>query len=52
MESTDYMKIAVALIPLLPLFGFVVTLLVGKRMGTKAHILPVALVTASAVLSV
>jgi len=51
-ESTDYMKIAVALIPLLPLFGFIVTLLVGKRMGTKAHILPVALVTASAGLAV
>ena len=53
MESTDYMKIAVALIPLLPLFGFIVTLVFGKRFfGTKAHLLPVGLVTASAVLSV
>ncbi len=46
------MKIAVALIVLLPLFGFVVTLLFGKRMGTKAHLIPVAMVTATAVLSV
>jgi NADH-quinone oxidoreductase subunit L len=47
------MKIAVALIPLLPLLGFVVTLLFGKRFfGARAHLLPVALVTASAVLSV
>jgi len=53
MEGTDYMKIAVALIPLLPLFGFIVTLVFGKRFfGAKAHILPVALVSASAVLSV
>jgi NADH-quinone oxidoreductase subunit L len=51
-ESTDYMKIAVALIVLLPLFGFITTLVFGKRMGTKAHVLPVALVTATAVLSV
>jgi len=52
-EGTEYMKIAVALIPLLPLLGFVVTLLFGKRFfGARAHLLPVALVTASAVLSV
>jgi NADH-quinone oxidoreductase subunit L len=42
----------VALIPLLPLAGFLVTLLVGKRLGRQAHLLPVALVTASAALSV
>jgi len=46
------MKIAVALIVLLPLFGFIATLLFGKRMGSKAHILPVGLVTASAVFAV
>src|SRR5664280_2653590 len=47
------MKIAVALIPLLPLAGFLITLLLGKRyFRTKAHILPVALVTASAALSI
>jgi NADH-quinone oxidoreductase subunit L len=51
-QDTDYMKIAVALIVLLPLVGFIATLLFGKRMGTKAHLLPVALVTASAVLAV
>ena len=52
MEGTQYMKIAVALIPLLPLLGFIVTLLFGKRMGKHAHIFPVAMVTISAVLSV
>ena len=52
MEGTDYMKIAVALIPLLPLLGFIVTLLFGKRMGKHAHIFPVAMVTISAVLSI
>ena len=53
MEGTQYMKIAVALIVLLPLAGFIVTLLLGKRFfRTKAHILPVALVTVTAVLSV
>jgi NADH-quinone oxidoreductase subunit L len=47
------MKIAVALIVLLPLAGFLVTLLLGKRFfRAKAHVLPVALVTATAVLSV
>ena len=46
------MKIAVALIPLLPLVGFVVTLLFGKRFGAKAHLLPVAMVTASAALCI
>jgi NADH-quinone oxidoreductase subunit L len=51
-QDTDYMKIAVALIVLLPLFGFVVTLLFGKRMGSKAHILPVATVTTTAALAV
>ena len=53
MEGTQYMKIAVALIVLLPLAGFIITLLLGKRFfGAKAHILPVALVTVTAVLSV
>ena len=46
------MKTAVALIPLLPLAGFVFTLLVGKRLGKQAHLVPVALVTASAALCV
>ena len=49
MGGTQSMKIAVALIPLLPLAGFLITLLLGKRyFRTKAHILPVALVTVSA----
>ena len=52
MEATGYMKLAVALIPLLPLLGFIVTLLFGKRWGKHAHILPVATVTISAVLSI
>ena len=53
MEPTNYMKIAVALIVLLPLAGFLITLLFGKRfLRTKAHILPVAMVTVTAVLSV
>jgi NADH-quinone oxidoreductase subunit L len=51
-EGSSFMKIAVALIPLLPLAGFVVTLLVGKRFGRLAHLLPVAMVTASAALCV
>ena len=51
-EGTEYMKIAVALIPLLPLLGFIVTLLFGKRWGKHAHIFPVAMVTVSAVLSI
>ncbi len=46
------MKIAVALIVLLPLLGFIVTLLFGKRMGARAHVLPVGLVTATAALAV
>ncbi len=53
MGGTQYMKIAVALIVLLPLAGFIITLLLGKRFfRAKAHILPVALVTVTAVLSV
>ena len=53
MEGTQYMKFAVALIVLLPLAGFVITLLFGKRFfRTRAHVLPVALVTATGVLSV
>ena len=53
MEGTQYMKIAVALIVLLPLAGFIITLLLGKRFfRTKAHVLPVALVTVTAVLSI
>jgi len=51
--GTQYMKIAVALIVVLPLAGFFITLLLGKRFfRAKAHILPVALVTVTAVLSV
>jgi len=46
------LKTAVALIPLLPLLGFIVTLVFGKRWGSRAHILPVALVTVSAALSI
>ena len=53
MGGTQYMKIAVALIVLLPLAGFIITLLLGKRFfRAKAHVLPVALVTVTAVLSV
>ncbi len=53
MEGTQYLKIAVALIVLLPLAGFIITLLFGKRFfRTKAHVLPVALVTVTAVLSI
>lgn len=53
MEGTEYMKIAVALIVLLPLAGFIVTLVLGKRFfGAKAHLLPVAVVTATGALSV
>ena len=53
MGGTQYMKIAVALIVVLPLAGFFITLLLGKRFfRAKAHILPVALVTVTAVLSV
>jgi len=52
-EGTQYMKIAVALIVLLPLAGFIITLLFGKRFfRTKAHVLPVAMVTVTAVLSI
>lgn len=52
-DTDTTMRYVVALIPLLPLAGFVITLLFGKRFfGTKAHIVPVALVTASAALSV
>ncbi len=51
-EGTQSLKAAVALIPLLPLAGFLLTLLFGKRMGERAHVLPVALVTATAALSV
>ncbi len=54
MEGTDTtMKYVVALIPLLPLLGFIVTLVFGKRFfGRQAHLLPVGLVTASAALAV
>jgi len=52
-EGTQYMKIAVALIVLLPLAGFIITLLLGKRFfRAKAHILPVTVVTITAVLSI
>jgi NADH-quinone oxidoreductase subunit L len=46
------MKTIVALIPLLPLVGFIVTLLFGKRFGKQAHLIPTALVTGSAALCV
>ncbi len=46
------LKTAVTLIPLLPLAGFVVTLLLGKRfMGRRADVLSLAMVTVSWVLS-
>ena len=46
------MKVAVALIPLLPLGGFVFTLLFGKRyLRTQAHVVSVAVVTVSWALS-
>ena len=46
------MQYVVALIPLLPLLGFILTLVFGKRWGARAHILPVGLVTVSAALSI
>jgi NADH-quinone oxidoreductase subunit L len=52
MDAHDSMKIAVALITLLPLLGFIVTLLFGKRMGKHAHVFPVAMVTVTAALSI
>jgi NADH-quinone oxidoreductase subunit L len=51
-DTAHSMKIAVTLIPLLPLLGFIVTLVFGKRWGARAHILPVGLVTVSAALSI
>jgi len=51
-EGPQFLRVAVALIVLLPLLGFIVTLVFGKRWGSKAHILPVAMVTATAVLSI
>jgi NADH-quinone oxidoreductase subunit L len=50
--SGETMRWVVALIPLLPLAGFLVTLLLGRRLERRAHLLPVALVTASAGLCV
>ena len=47
------MKTAVALIVLLPLAGFIVTLVFGKRFfGRQAHLLPTGLVTVAAALCV
>ncbi len=46
------MKGIVALIPLLPLIGFLFTLLFGKRLRQQAHVLPTALVTGSAALCI
>ena len=46
------MKAIITLIPLLPLFGFVVTLIFGKRFfGKRADVLAVAVVTVAWVLS-
>ncbi|HSL96243.1 MAG TPA: NADH-quinone oxidoreductase subunit L [Thermoleophilia bacterium] len=46
------MSTLIALIPALPFVGFVVTLLLGKRLfGRQAHLLATALVTASCVLA-
>ena len=46
------MSTIIALIPALPFVGFVVTLLLGKRLfGRQAHLLATALVTASCVLA-
>jgi len=46
------MKVITTLIPLLPLFGFVVTLVLGKRFfGTRAYILSCLVVTVSWALS-
>ena len=51
-EVTQAMKTAVTLIPLLPLAGFVITLLFGKRfMGKRADVVSLLMVTASWVLS-
>ena len=46
------MKAIVILIPILPFVGFLVTLLVGRRMKRQAHLIPTALVTGSAALAV
>jgi NADH-quinone oxidoreductase subunit L len=51
-DVTQTMKVVVSLIPLLPLAGFLFTLLLGKRfMGKRADVLSLAMVTASWVLS-
>jgi NADH-quinone oxidoreductase subunit L len=51
-QVTQAMKAAVTLIPLLPLAGFVITLLFGKRfMGKRADIVSLAMATASWLLS-
>ena len=41
------MPVSLLAIPLLPLFSFVLTLLLGKRMGTRAHWLPIITVVLS-----
>ena len=41
------MDILIAAIPILPLAGFLITTLVGRRLGSDAHYIPVGLVIAS-----
>jgi len=41
------MELLIALIPILPLAGFVVTALIGRRLGREAHWIPVGLVVLS-----
>ena len=45
------MKTVVTLIPLLPLAGFAITLLLGKRFGKRPDVVPLVMVTASWLLS-
>jgi NADH-quinone oxidoreductase subunit L len=45
------MELLIALIPVLPLAGFVITATVGRRLGREAHWIPVGLVVLSWVIS-
>ncbi len=51
-EGPQALRVAVALIPLLPLLGFIVTLLFGRRWGKHAHVVAVGSVTVTAILCV
>jgi NADH-quinone oxidoreductase subunit L len=45
------MDLLIALIPILPLTGFAITALIGRRLGKEAHWIPVGLVVLSWVIS-